>query len=94
MNLKVNYNSTKDKNDAYEMVEKAITPDYIHQWKVRAEISYKPDKHIIYAKGKGFELVLAFKDSHIDVDLNVSFILKPLGKKFLKSINEELMRVV
>lgn len=94
MELKVNYNLAKDKSEAYKMVEKAITPEYISKWKIKAQLSYETEKFIISAKGKGFKLVLDFKDSHLDVDLDVSFILKPLGKKFLKSINEELGKVV
>jgi hypothetical protein len=94
MDLKVNYNSAKDKNEAYEMVEKAVTPEYIAKWKIKAQLTYEPDKQIISAKGKGFKLTLDFKDSYLEVNLDVSFLLRPLGKRFLKSINEELEKVV
>jgi hypothetical protein len=46
------------------------------------------------AKGKGFTLNVAFKEDHCAINLDVSFILKPLRKKILEGIDKQFRRVV
>ena len=88
MDWKVKYQNASGQKEAFDIVQKAITPEYISKWKVKAEIVCEPENWLIWAKGKGF------RETHLDINLDVSFLLKPLSGKISNSINEELEKVI
>ncbi|MDA8793489.1 hypothetical protein N9N67_09590 [Bacteriovoracaceae bacterium] len=93
MQVKVPYMNNSNKNEAYGKVKNTITPDLLAKWKVNADLSYK-DNQEITAAGKGFTLTLIFEETEIIADLNLSFLLKPLGKKILEKIEHQIKKVV
>ncbi len=92
MDIKVNYDKLDNKNDAYEAVKGAITPELLARFQVKADITYEDDK--ISAKGKGFELDLLFDENFCGAKITLSFLLKPLKGKILEGIEKQLKRVV
>ena len=90
MDLLVNYNSCKTKEEAFAAAKAEIIPEYIAKWKVSAEISYDHDSGIIEADGKGFTLTIAFGASSADVSIKLSFLLKALKGKILETVERKL----
>ena len=92
MDLEVNYSNVTTKDEAYNVVKGAITPELLAKFQVKAELSYNQDH--ICAKGKGFKLDMYFKDASCQVLVDLSFLLKPLKSKVLEGIEKQLKRVV
>lgn len=92
MGIKIDYLNMKDSSEAYQKVKTLITPEYIEKFQVKAEINYDDEKKIVKAKGAGFTLVLCFLDQHCDVDLDLSFLLKPLKSKILEKIERQIKK--
>lgn len=90
MDLKVNYKNVANKDEAYEEALKQITPEYIAKWKIKAEVSYDKDRKEIKAVGKGFTLCLGFNEDHCQVDLDLSFLLKPVRGTVLEAVENKL----
>lgn len=90
MDLKVNYKNVANKDEAYEEALQQITPEYIAKWKIKADISYDKPKGEIKAKGKGFTLCLNFHDDHCEVNLDLSFLLKPVRGTVLEAVENKL----
>jgi len=92
MDLKLNYANVTNKEEAYNAVKSAITPEQIAKWQVKAELIYKENN--IEAKGKGFSLSVDFNDDHCVIKLDLSFLLKPLKGKILEGVKKQFQRVV
>jgi hypothetical protein len=92
MDLKLNYSNVTTKDEAYNAVKKAVTPEMLEKWQVKADISYN-DFNVV-AKGKGFELNIDFLDEYCEVKLTLSFLLKPLRKKIMAGIEKQFSRVI
>lgn len=90
MDLKVDYKNVTNKDEAYEQALQQITPEYIAKWKIKADISYDKDQGEIKAKGKGFTLCLTFLEDHCQVDLDLSFLLKPVRGTVLEAVENKL----
>lgn len=94
MDLSVNYSVAKNADEAYELAKLQITPDYIAKFNVPCNIDYDPSSKKIIAKGKGFTLTLCFEQTHSVVDLELSFLLKPVKRKVLDTIENKLKKTV
>lgn len=92
MDKKILYQKLKNKDEAYVAVKEAVTPEMLARFQVKAELEYKED--LIVAKGKGFQLDMGFDDDGCWYKLDLSFVLRPLKKKILSSIEKQLLRVV
>lgn len=92
MGIRIDYSNMKDSSEAYQKVKTLITPEYIEKFQVKADINYDDEKKIVKAKGAGFTLVLCFLDQHCDVDLDLSFLLKPLKSKILEKIERQIKK--
>ncbi len=93
MDLKVNYNHTSNKTDAYSAAREQITPDYIAKWNMKADIAYN-EPNSITAEGKGFTLTLNFTDSAVEVSCKLSLMLKPFKGKVLDTVEYKLKKHV
>ena len=94
MDLSVDYQSASPKDNAYDIAVNQITPEYVDQFGVKAEISYDRDQGLISATGKGFTLNLWFSDKACDVELKLSMMLKPLKGKILDKVERKLKKHV
>lgn len=94
MDLTIAYNKGQSKEEAYESVKSAITPETIEKFKVKADIIYKDESKQIVASGKGFDLNIDFLDGKALVKLNLSLILRPLKSTILASIEKQVTRIV
>lgn len=92
MDLKLNYSNVTNKDEAYNAVKNAITPELLAKWKVKVDLEYNSDN--IVAKGKGFTLAVEFRDDHCAIKLDVSFMLKPLRGTILEGVEKQFRRVV
>lgn len=93
MSLSVNYSIAQSADEAYELAKAQITPEYVAKFNVPADITY-PGNHTINAKGKGFELTLKFEEDRCLVDLDLSFLLKPVKGKVLETVENKLKKTV
>lgn len=91
MDLKVAYNHTSNKEEAYQTAREQITPEYIAKWNMKADICYNEPNSII-ADGKGFTLTLKFTDSAVEVDCKLSFLLKAFKGKVLETVERKLQK--
>lgn len=94
MDKTIQYDKTSNKEEAYEAVKKAITPETIAKFKVSADLNYKDADKKILAKGKGFELKIDFMDDQLSIDLSLSFMLKPFKTKIIEGLEKQLVRIV
>lgn len=94
MSLSVSYNVATSAKEAYDLAKAQITPDYVAKFNVPCDIDYSPEKNEISAKGKGFTLILKFEENKCNVELDLSFLLKPLKGKVLDTIENKLKRHV
>ncbi len=92
MALKIDYNQLANADEAYKKVKELITPEYIQKFQVKADIKYDDSKKLVTAKGSGFTLELCFLEKHCEVDLDLSFLLKPLKGKILEKIEGQIKR--
>ncbi|MBY0412555.1 MAG: polyhydroxyalkanoic acid system family protein [Bdellovibrionales bacterium] len=92
MGLKIDYKQLTNSDEAYKKVKELITPEYIQKFQVKADMLYDDAAKKVTAKGAGFKLELCFFDKHCDVDLDLSFLLKPLKGKILEKIEGQIKK--
>ena len=90
MDLRVPYKQLTTAEEAYQEALKQITPEYINKWNIKADITCDEPKKSMTAKGKGFDLTLNFLASECQVELNLSFLLKPFKSNVLEQIQRKL----
>lgn len=94
MDKKIGYQKTKSKEEAYQAVKTAITPETIERFKVSADLDYKDAEKKITAKGKGFDLKIDFMEDGVVMDLSLSFMLKSFKSKIIEGLEKQLVRIV
>ncbi|MFG1498947.1 polyhydroxyalkanoic acid system family protein [Halobacteriovorax sp. XZX-3] len=94
MSLKVNYSQASSQEEAYNLGKQAVTPEYVAKFNVKADVTTDDGNFSMQAKGKGFELKLKFEESYCLVDLDLSFMLKPLKGKILETIENKIKKTV
>jgi carbon monoxide dehydrogenase subunit G len=92
MDLKIPYSNLSTADEAYKLAAKLITPEYIAKWKVKAEVVMDDKNKSITAKGKGFTLVLTFKEYAAEVKCDLSFMLKAFKGTILDAISTKLKK--
>lgn len=92
--MKINYQKVTTKEQAYTAAKSAITPELIDRFKVKADINYDDSNSVVSAKGKGFTLNISFYESECEIDLDLSFMLKPLKSKILEGIEKQVKRII
>jgi hypothetical protein len=92
MSLKIDYKQITDADEAYAKVKTLITAEYVEKFQVKADVKHDDAKKIVTAKGAGFTLTLCFLPNHCDVDLDLSFLLKPLRGKILEKIEGQIRK--
>lgn len=92
MDKKIEYNKVKSKEEAYNVVKEAVTPELLARFQVKATLDYKED--LISAKGTGFKLDMGFDDTGVWYKIDLSFLLKPLKAKILTGIEKQLLRII
>lgn len=90
MSVKVKYEKCSNAGEAYAYAKSKITDDYIAKFQVQADINYDDAGNKMSAKGKGFELRLDFKPEYVEIDLNLSLMLKPFKGTIMSRIEGEL----
>ena len=86
----ISYNKFQNAEVAYQKISEIITEDYIANFKLNATVEYDDKTFQIKGSGKGFDLTLKFLEKGCEVNLNLSFLLRPLKSKVLSKIEKEL----
>ena len=94
MKWSIDYNKCANAEEAYEKVKENITAELISKFKVKADVGYTDSDKLFEAKGKGFALKASFGEKQVDVDLSLSMLLKPVGKKVKELLDKEMTKVV
>jgi len=92
MSFKINYSNVTNADDAFRKVKTLITPEYIEKFQVTADVSYDEAQKKVKAKGTGFTLELSFFPEHCNVDLDLSFLLRPLKSKIIEKIEGQIKK--
>lgn len=92
MALKINYQNMTNADDAFKKVKSIITPEYIEKFQVKADVSYDEVAKKVKAVGTGFTLELGFFPDHCNVDIDLSFLLRPLKSKILEKIEGQIKK--
>ena len=90
----IEYKNCSTKDEAYEKVKSAITPELLDKFKVKVDFNYNDEYKIITASGKGFTLDVNFYDTELDYKLDLSFMLKAFRSGIESTINKQVGRVV
>jgi hypothetical protein len=91
---RIDYTRHEDKMSAYHSVKTNITPEVIARFNVKADMYYDDNLPMITATGKGFTVTMKFDDSLVDLDLDLSFLLKPARGKIEEMLTKQLKRVL
>lgn len=92
MGVKISYQKATNADDAFNKAKALITPEYIEKFQVKADIKYDDAAKKVTAKGSGFTLNLVFLQDHCDLDIDLSFLLKPLKGKILEKIEGQIKK--
>lgn len=92
MGLKIQYLKMTNAEDAFAKARSVITPEYIEKFQVKTDINYDEPAKKVVAKGSGFTLVLSFLEDHCDLDIDLSFLLKPLKGKIMEKIESQIKK--
>ena len=79
-------------DQAFVKAKTLITPEYIEKFQVKADIKYDEVAKKVIAKGTGFTLTLMFLEDHCDLDIDLSFLLKPLKGKIMEKIEAQIKK--
>ncbi len=90
MSNRVNYKQVKSQDEAFQKVKAFITPEYLSKFQVKVELAFDEENKETVAKGQGFTLVIKFFDSYCDIDLDLSFLLRPLKSNILGKIEHQI----
>lgn len=93
MDLKIPYASVTDKKLAYDAAKKVI-PEAISKFGVKADVKLNDSDTSLSAKGTGFEVSVRFEDKHVEVKMDLSFLLKPMKGKILEVLEKQIKKVV
>lgn len=92
MGLKIPYTQVTSSSEAYNKARQVITPEYIEKFQVKTDLNYDEVAKKVIAKGSGFTLILSFLEDHCDLDLDLSFLLKPLKGKIMEKIEWQIKK--
>ena len=93
MDLKIPYASVTDKKQAYDSAKKVV-PEAISKFGVKADVSLNDSETSLSAKGTGFDVTITFLESHAEVKMDLSFLLKPMKSKILEVLEKQIKKVV
>jgi hypothetical protein len=89
---KIEYKQVKSQDEAFQKVKAFITPEYLEKFQVKVSLAFDENKKETTATGQGFTLVIKFFDSYCDVDLDLSFLLRPLKTTILAKIEHQIAK--
>lgn len=92
MAVKINYKQVTTKDEAFQKVKAFITPEYLEKFQMKIDLSFDEVKKVAKATGNGFTLLINFFDTHCEVDLDLSLLLRPLKSKILEKIQSQIER--
>ena len=92
MSTKINYTTAKSGSEAFLKTKAFMTPEYLEKLQLQVDLSFDESKKIGVATGKGFTLTMKFFDTYCDVDLDLSFLLKPLRSKIMSKIEHQIAK--
>ena len=92
MGIKIDYKQVTNKDEAFEKVKAFITPEYLEKFQMKIDLNFDEANKIAKATGNGFTLIISFFESYCDVDLDLSFLLKPLKSKIIEKIQSQIER--
>jgi hypothetical protein len=89
MSFSVSYNKVNDPSEAFNLVQGTVEHGMLKKFKVNADVDYDESSKKVKAKGKGFELDIAFFEDKATVDLHLGLLLKPMRSKIEAIIKKE-----
>lgn len=92
MGIKIDYKQVTNRDEAFVKTKKIITPEYLEKFQVKVELVIDEVAKTIKAKGSGFTLDLNFHETYAEVDLDLSFLLKPLKSKIMEKIQGQISK--
>ena len=92
--MNIPYSKLTNAEEAFAAVKKNLTPEIIAKFQVKADVTYDAAKMLFQATGAGFTLKIYFLDKEAKVDLDVSFLLRPLKGKILHKIEKLLISIL
>lgn len=92
MGIKIDYNNMTNASDAFSKAREVITPEYIEKFQVKADVVYDEANKKVTAKGSGFKLDLCFYENHCDLDVDLSFLLRPLKGKITEMVESQIKK--
>ena len=88
--MKIPYQKTKNKEEAFKKAKKVINKKYLAKWSLDVEVNCDDSLAKISAYGKGFDMHIKFLENHCKAELKLSFLLRPFQSKIEGIIKNEL----
>lgn len=94
MSLKISYQNATTKEEAFNSVKNSINAETLEKFKVSADVDADDISKTIRAKGTGFKLDMVFYDDAVEIDLDLSMMLKPFKGKVLGTIESMVKKAI
>lgn len=91
--MKIDYEKSGSKEEAFNNVKSNITEAHLEKMQVKADITDNGSDRID-AKGKGFDFNVVFYENYLEMELNLSFMLKPFKSKIVGYLEKEVKKVI
>ncbi len=91
--MRIDYVKSGNATEALENVKTNISEEHLEKMQVKADITDN-GSDLLEAKGKGFDLTVKFYENYLDLDLNLSFMLKPFKGKIVGYLEREVKKVI
>ena len=92
--INVEYKQSKNQKIAFNKAKKRLSPNLFKQYKIEVDLSFDDENFQILGTGKGFDVSCYFYNDHLQFDVNLSLLLRPLKGKIESSILKELEKNV
>ena len=91
--MRIDYDKSSNAKEALANVKANISEEHLEKMQVKAEITDN-GSDLLEAKGKGFDFTVNFHDNYLEMDLSLSFMLKPFKGKILGYLEKEVKKVI
>jgi hypothetical protein len=92
MGFKIDYKQVTNRDEAFTKAKTVITPTYLEKFQVKVDLTVDEANKSMKARGTGFTLDLKFHDTCCEVDLDLSFLLKPLKSKIIEVLQGQISK--
>ena len=92
---KISYQKCTNADEAYAKVKSDFDVENIkRKYNITLDLDYNETGKNICANGRGFKVEFNFKPDHVDVHIDLAFMLRPFKGKIWSELERSLQKIV